>query len=121
MERILLVEDEKLLQDILVRNLRDRGYTVISVDSAEDAILKIESEPFALLITDLVLPRMHGSELVRQARIIQPNLLVLCISGYPGDVDLPKDIPLLSKPFTMERLAFGVRTVLNGNFDSNAA
>jgi PAS domain S-box-containing protein len=92
MERILLVEDEKPLQDILVRNLRDRGYTVTSVDSAEDAIIKIGSEPFALLITDLVLPRMHGSELVRQARIIQPNLLVLCISGYPGDVDLPKDI-----------------------------
>ncbi len=120
MERILLVEDEKPLQEILVRNLRDRGYTIISVDSAEEAILKLKAESFALLITDLVLPRMHGSELVRQVRAIQPGLLMLCISGYPGDSDLPTEIPLLSKPFTMERLAFGVRAVLDGNFDSSA-
>ncbi len=120
MERILLVEDEKPLQEILFRNLRDRGYTVISADSAEEAILKLKAESFALLITDLVLPRMHGSELVRHARDIQPGLLVLCVSGYPGDSDLSKEVPLLSKPFTMERLAFGVRAVLDGNFDSNA-
>jgi DNA-binding response OmpR family regulator len=117
-ERILLVEDEKPLQDILARNLRNRGYTVISADSAEDALIKLQTETVDLMITDLVLPRIHGSELARQALVIRPGLLIFCISGYPGDSDLPKDLPLLTKPFTMDRLAFGVRTLLDGIFDS---
>jgi two-component system, cell cycle sensor histidine kinase and response regulator CckA len=113
-ERILLVEDEKPLQRIFVRLLTDLGYTVHAADSAEDALKALSNESFALLISDIVLPGMHGTELVKQARHKWPTMRSLLMSGYTGTTALPEGVTLLAKPFAMARLATQVRALLDG-------
>ncbi len=112
-ERILLVEDEKTLQHVLSRSLRDLGYTVQCADSAEAALIALATQPFDLLISDVVLPGMYGTDLVRQASERWPSLLALLMSGYSGPSKLPAGVPLLHKPFTIDRLASQVRAVLD--------
>ncbi len=113
-ERLLLVEDEPQLQRIFAQVLRDRGYTVLTADSAEDALEVLERETVALLISDVVLPGIHGTELARRARARWPDMLILLTSGYAGAAVMPDGVPLLAKPFTVDRLAHSVRDVLDG-------
>jgi two-component system cell cycle sensor histidine kinase/response regulator CckA len=113
-ERLLLVEDEERLRNLLARALRDRGYKVAVVASAEEALIVLEQQSFDLLLSDIVLPGMHGGALVRVARERWPRMALTLMSGYSGSADIPADMPLLSKPFTLDRLASHVRHVLDG-------
>ncbi len=113
-ETILLIEDEKQLQRILMRMLSDRGYVVTGADSAEAALTLLETARFDLLVSDVVLPGMHGTELARLARVRWPDMRVLLTSGYTGNEPIPDGIPLLPKPFTADRLANRVREILDG-------
>jgi two-component system, cell cycle sensor histidine kinase and response regulator CckA len=113
-ERILIVEDEKLLQRVFVRSLSELGYDVRAASSAEEALTMLASESFALLVSDIVLPGMHGTELVKEAHLKWPAMGTLLMSGYSGATEHPEGVTLLAKPFTMERLASQVRATLDG-------
>jgi CheY-like chemotaxis protein len=71
-----------------------------------------------LLVTDLIMPGgMTGSELVREARLRQPGLPAMLISGYvTGDMheDEAPDVPMLAKPYRLTELARVVRAALQG-------
>jgi two-component system cell cycle sensor histidine kinase/response regulator CckA len=119
-ERILLVEDEKPLQRIFVRSLADLGYGVRAASSAEEALQLLERESFALLLSDVMLPGMHGTELVKRAHLKWPTMRALLMSGYAGATERPSGVSLLAKPFTLERLATRVRAVLDGGDTTSA-
>jgi two-component system cell cycle sensor histidine kinase/response regulator CckA len=112
-ERILVVEDEKRLQLVLARALRDRGYSVVHADSAEQALAELENAAFDLILSDVVLPGIDGTELVPMVRQRWPHTAIILMSGYPGTAAVPADILLLSKPFTIDRLAMHVRQALD--------
>jgi len=67
--RLLIVEDDALLADGLARSLRQSGYAVDWVDSAEHAILAVEHESFDLVILDIGLPGMDGFEKIGRAHV----------------------------------------------------
>ncbi|HEX6976541.1 MAG TPA: PAS domain S-box protein [Vicinamibacterales bacterium] len=118
-ERILFVEDETAVRTMATRGLSRYGYTVLTAQDAVEAMAKAASEPFDLLITDVVLPGMNGLALAEQIRKTYPGVKVMFTSGFTDDSQLldgvrSGDTPFLQKPYTMESLARNTRRVLDG-------
>ncbi|MGO8920484.1 MAG: PAS domain-containing protein [Stellaceae bacterium] len=116
---VLLVEDEDPVRLFSARALRNKGYKVIEAKSGEAALEVITSgsETVELLITDVVMPRMDGPNLVRLVRELHPEMKVIFISGYTEDafrkrLDRDSDIHFLPKPFSLKQLAGKVKEVM---------
>jgi two-component system cell cycle sensor histidine kinase/response regulator CckA len=116
---LLLVEDEDPVRLFSARALRNKGYKVIEAKSGEAAleIITAGNEKVELLITDVVMPRMDGPNLVKQVREIHPDMKVIFISGYTEDafrkrLDRDSDIHFLPKPFSLKQLAGKVKEVM---------
>jgi PAS domain S-box-containing protein len=119
-ETILVVEDDDDVRDYTVEILRELGYRVVEANDGQSALRLFEraDQPVQLLLTDVVMPQMSGSELADSARSLQPGLKVLFTSGYTRDAimrdgRLEPGLDLLSKPFTYTSLAAKVRDLLD--------
>ncbi|HLL29636.1 MAG TPA: response regulator [Allosphingosinicella sp.] len=114
---ILLVEDEATVRAVAERALTRHGYTVLLAENGEAAIEILERETRVdLMISDVVMPTMDGPTTARAARLLQPDLPILFISGYAEEqlrqsIDLPK-VAFLAKPFTVQKLAEAARDTL---------
>jgi len=113
---VLLVEDEEVVRAFAARALRGKGYQVLEADGAEAAldIVRAHAEGIDLLITDVVMPHMHGPQLVHEIRKIAPELKVIFISGYAeeafrGGLDGLSGAYFLPKPFSLKQLALKVK------------
>ncbi|MBM3819326.1 MAG: PAS domain S-box protein [Acidimicrobiia bacterium] len=115
---ILLVEDEDTVRRFARLALERHGFTVIEAGTARDALARGRSdERIALLLTDVVMPRMTGPELAAHLLQARPELQVLFMSGYPSSLVAPgghldPSVHLLSKPFTTAQLIAAVRSAL---------
>ena len=118
-ETILVVEDEEMLRRTTARALGKLGYHVLLASDGEEAlrVLAAQGERIDLVLTDLVMPRMGGLELVRQIRASARRVPCLLMSGYPagaeGAATAPPELSLLQKPWTMAKLAGSVRAALD--------
>ncbi len=116
-ERILLVEDEDAVRLFSARALRSKGYEVIEARTGEVALEILKEQSFDLLVTDMVMPKVDGATLIREARKDNPDLPVICMSGYTREAvanevaELPK-VRFLSKPFSLKQLTASVRASL---------
>jgi two-component system cell cycle sensor histidine kinase/response regulator CckA len=119
--RVLLVEDEEEVRQAAAEGLREMGFTVIEAVDGEAAVRLVEGAetPFDLVITDVVMPRMGGAELVRRLRDEGWDAPVLLITGYPNDPAAESVVPeelegemVLKKPFTLTELVRQVRRML---------
>jgi two-component system, cell cycle sensor histidine kinase and response regulator CckA len=119
-ETILVVEDEATVRNVVVRSLRSRGYEVLEAKDGEDALLVAErhNAPVHLVVTDVVMPHMNGTELFHHLRRWYPRMRVLFISGYarsaipPEAFEEGKGAAFLAKPFTIEQLLNEVRQLI---------
>ncbi|MCU0983511.1 MAG: PAS domain-containing protein [Acetobacteraceae bacterium] len=101
--RILLVEDDAGVREVLRRRLMREGFHVHEAADAEEAIRVFEKDaPFDLLLTDVVMPgRLMGPVLAKRLRERQPGLKVVFLSGYPNEASIhgnglrPDDIQLM--------------------------
>jgi PAS domain S-box-containing protein len=121
-ERILAVEDEPVLRELISEMLGRKGYDVVTVPDASAAITRAEEDGFVLLIADVSLPGMSGLDLADALRRQNPQLGVLLISGYAreniDEARLTHNVRFLSKPFSMEELASAVREALDRDLRS---
>ena len=108
MIKILLAEDDESMRVYLTRALQRVGYEVTSVDRGTAAVPLLESEPFDLLLTDIVMPEMDGIELAQKAAEIAPEMRVMFITGFAAvALKAGKTAPaakVLSKPFHLRDL-----------------
>ena len=118
-ERVLLVEDDDKVRDVVAMALRDAGYTVLEARSGASALAYADEhrEPIHLVITDLVMPGMNGRELVERWRARHPETRALFMSGYTDATahsqgGLPVGAAFIQKPFAPSALARRVREVL---------
>ena len=116
-ETILVVEDEGAVRAFVERVLRSLGYTVLFAQHGLDALqLAHRGLAFDLLLTDMVMPGLNGSELAARLTARQPRLRVIYMSGYAEHATLSKELlaqgVVLQKPFTAGTLARLVRTIL---------
>ena len=121
--RILVVDDDDEVRTVTSDTVREIGYQVLAVASAEDALAKLEEERFDLLITDVAMPGTNGVELARRARLIAPAMPVLFSSGY-ADVQAfgeeLSDETVLKKPFRISEVAARIATSLDGRLEAEA-
>ena len=81
-DRILVVDDEKIIRESLSFILRKEGYSVAEAANGKEAYDKLVLESFDLIITDLEMPEMKGIELLDHAMHINPQSLVVIITAY---------------------------------------
>jgi signal transduction histidine kinase/CheY-like chemotaxis protein len=119
-ETILLVEDEPNVRVLLARVLRSLGYHVIEAMDGEAALAASAAHAGSidLLVSDIVMPRMHGGALARALRVERPALRVLHVSGHadPQVVDdglLDAGASFLQKPFTADAIGRKLRDMLD--------
>jgi CheY-like chemotaxis protein len=119
-ETIVIVDDEEAICDIAEQLLRAAGYWTASANSGAAAIELARSMPrqIDLLLTDLVMPLMSGSELAGEFAAHRPETRVLYMSGYAAsrfddEGVITPDVTILAKPFTGAALRRAVRVVLN--------
>lgn len=104
--RLLLVDDEASLADLLKRYLERLSYTVDVYTHPSDALASVESDPerYDLLVTDLTLPGIDGEELLLRIREHRPDLPAIIASGYPYQ-PRSEGAVFLQKPFLPRMLA----------------
>ena len=115
---VFLVEDEDPVRLFGARALRSKGYKVIEARNGEAALELMDSETFDLLITDMVMPKVGGAEVIREARRRHGNIPVICISGYTEEsilreVEAIENVTFLPKPFSLQQLAGKVKDAMD--------
>ena len=114
-----MVEDNKDLRTVTLKQLTDLGYRTLEAENAKTALTILAKRPdIDLLFTDIVMPGgMTGTELAREAKRLYPKLKILLTSGYTaramanGFHDI-EGLELLNKPFRKRDLAQRLRSVL---------
>ncbi len=117
MVKILLIEDDVSFCKLLEKFLTKKSYFVVTAFSAEEAKLKIESEDFQIIITDLRLPNYDGIELMLEFKKTLPNIPVILMTGYSDVNTAVKAIKngasdYISKPFNPEEVLLVIENAL---------
>jgi two-component system, cell cycle sensor histidine kinase and response regulator CckA len=116
-ETVLVVEDAKLLRDLICEALSASGCTVLRAEDGREASRLVNERKGAidLLLTDVIMPGMSGPALAKQVRSLRPQTKVLYMSGYSGEF-LPEmmtpGVSFIQKPFTVADLARKIRKLL---------
>jgi len=117
-ERIMVVEDEEAVRKITVKILERMGYEVMVAQDGLEALRLLEREPVALVVTDVVMPKMGGVALMKALRERGDDAKVLFVSGYSEDTAALQGLggearAFLQKPFSPAVLAGKVRDILD--------
>lgn len=107
--RILVVDDEQAVRDLLAKTLTMADYDVDAAPDGATAIDRMRAVEYDLLITDLKMPGMDGLSVIREARRATPDLPVIIITGYSTEASAIEAINLgvagyLTKPFRLPRI-----------------
>jgi CheY-like chemotaxis protein len=117
MTRILIVDDDPGLRELMTVILADEGYVVAAAADGHAALRRLATFAPDLLITDLQMPGLDGWRLVRKVRGRYPTLPVLIISATvvpqpPGDTALTARTLILDKPFGLDELLACIRQII---------
>ncbi len=119
--RILLVEDDETMRMLTREMLQEHGYSVLEAKDGREAFELAfgNNEPIDLLLTDVVMRGMSGPELVRQLMSTRPDIKIVFMSGYTGELLAGHDIfqqgtRFLEKPFTRAALLKSLEEALGG-------
>jgi CheY-like chemotaxis protein len=119
-ETILVVEDEDILRDLLVKLLKMQGYTVIPACDGEEAFLRFSehADEIDLVLSDMGLPKRSGWDAFRMMQKINPKIRLLLASGYIEPAQkmeiLKSDaVRFIHKPYKMEEVVGAVRETLD--------
>ena len=115
---VLVVDDDRGVRRLTARMLRTEGYRVLEAGSGPEALQALKDEPsIQLVVTDIVMPEMHGLELADQVLAATPDRRVVLMTGHAPELTVQLELrdtqlPVLLKPFTAEQLFTKVRDAL---------
>ena len=115
--RILIVDDEKAVREILSEGLAGYGYTSLPVISAEEAMRVLEEQEFSLVLCDINMPGMSGLQFLEQIQHTHENLDVIMVTGI-SDVEVAMQAmrrgagEYLMKPFNLEEVWITIERTL---------
>jgi len=115
---LLVVDDELIVRDSLDKWFREEGYDVTVAESAQDALTKMAAKPFDLALVDIKMPGIDGVELQRRMREIDPEMLVIIMTGYASVETAIAALKngaydYVSKPFDPDDIAHSVHNALS--------
>jgi two-component system, OmpR family, phosphate regulon response regulator PhoB len=117
MTRVLVVDDEKDLRSLLDYNLTQAGFAVTTAQDAREALAKVKAAPPDLVILDLLLPDLPGTEVLKGIKRERPDLPVLMLTAKGEEVDRLVGLELgaddyVVKPFSVRELVLRVKAIL---------
>jgi PAS domain S-box-containing protein len=120
-EVVLVVEDEDVVRLLVVEVLKDLGYHALEASDGPGGLRILQSsQRIDLLVTDIGLPEVNGRQLADAARARRPGLKILFMTGYAESAAsgefLDKGMRIISKPFTMDKLAAKIREMIENSF-----
>jgi DNA-binding NtrC family response regulator len=116
-QRILVVEDELPMSELLTSYFSERGYEVESAQNGEEALRRLEERPFALVITDIKLPGMSGLELLARINLEWSEVAVIIMTAFSSISSAVEAMKLgaedyIAKPFQLDELRITVEKAL---------
>jgi two-component system NtrC family response regulator len=117
-ERVLIVEDEDLMRELLVKILSGENYRLYQAASAEQALKLLQEQPMDLILTDLKLKAMDGLKLLSEARALDPDILVIVMTAYASVETAVEAMrkgayDYITKPFINDELRVMLRRALD--------
>ncbi len=115
--RILLVEDEESIRDVVKMNLELEDFEVVAVGNGRDAIKRFEEEYYDLIILDVMLPEMDGFQICEQIRLTNMEVPIIFLTAKDGMNDKIAGLKrgaddYLTKPFHLEELLLRVNNLI---------
>ena len=119
MARILLAEDDAATRDLVQRALGLEGHEVVVTQDGVEALEKLQAAPtrFDVLVTDVQMPGLDGVALVEKGLAVAPNLRVVLMSGFAGELGRADHLKgkisrIITKPFTLEQIRAAAKAAL---------
>ena len=111
--KVLLVEDEPLIREVMAELLEDAGFDVVATCSGDEAAILLAEDGFSVLLTDVTMPgAIDGIALAEHAREVHPGLPVVFVSGRPETElrarHLKPPMEFFRKPYDVDRLVGAV-------------
>ena len=115
-KRILIVDDDPTIRNILVQIFKLQGYDVEAAINGVDALdhLRAAERPIEAMITDMSMPIMDGRELIEKTQAEFPGLRIICLSASYSDVWLDLSVLFVPKPFSIRGIVALVKSALEG-------
>lgn len=115
--RVLLAEDDLIVNKHLSHAIQKAGFSVDAVCNGEEALAAFARSQYHLLVTDIIMPKLGGIDLTKLLRIQFPTLPVILISGYSEEMSVLQHLPLdhicyLQKPFAVSKLITTIHNLL---------
>jgi signal transduction histidine kinase/ActR/RegA family two-component response regulator len=118
-ETIMVVEDEPFVRKLAIKILERNGYHVLDTVDPNDALeqCRTYADTIHLLLTDIIMPQMSGTDLAREILTIRPDIRILFMSGYTDDLlgeygVLNDDVNFIAKPFNQDALIEKIKSAL---------
>jgi len=116
MQTVLVVDDEEIVRDVVVRYLKRDGYRTLEAGDGDEALRLLEEDPPALVVLDVMLPRTDGLEICRWIRA-RSDLPIIMLTARGEEADRIVGLELgaddyVTKPFSPRELAVRVRNLL---------
>lgn len=114
--RVLAVDDQHLVVDLVESILSREGARITTAETGDQAVLQFAAEPFDLVIMDVITPGMGSGPAVQKIRRQNPSIPLLFITGYAGDNEVLQSFDneqVLKKPFSREKLLHAIHTALH--------
>ena len=112
-ERILVVEDEPTVRELVASMLAGLGYEVSTCENGHEALKISARQEFDLLLVDMIMPKMRGIDLINQIRSKHAEAKALLMTGYGPGVEPKIRTAIIHKPFDVDTLAKAVRKALD--------
>jgi len=115
-KRILIVDDEETIRTLLFKALKFFGYEIDTVENGMEAVKRIASKTYDLIITDYRMPKMNGLELIQRIKILNPTIPVLVVTSDGPECELLKSgaLACIKKPFNILELQKISQNILDG-------
>lgn len=112
--KILIVDDEVQLLELLKMEFEDYGFEVFLAENVDDAIKILDEETLHLILSDLKMPARSGKELLTYTKENHPQVRFLFMSGFTeaGDEDIAKAEHFFQKPFSLQTVVNQVKSML---------
>lgn len=117
MSKILVVDDELSMREFLEILLQKEGHQIESAASGKEGLERIESEKFDLIICDIMMPRISGMEILKRARDLDKNAMVIMITAYASPENAVEAMKIgaydyITKPFQVDEIKLVVNKAL---------